>query len=84
MPLPELTFYTRHGCHLCELARGALATLDFRVHEVDVDADPALRERYGDDVPVLAHGGRVLLKGVLSKGRLSALKLQLLREFGQG
>ena len=78
--LPTLTLYTRVGCHLCEQAEGNLQALDYRYHPVDVDGDPALRARYGDDVPVLALGERLLLKGVLSRGRLSALKLQLLRE----
>ncbi|GMA15107.1 glutaredoxin family protein [Deinococcus metallilatus] len=82
--LPTLTLYTRAGCHLCEQAEVGLRALDYRYEPVDVDRDPALKARYGDDVPVLvlaqADGpGRVLLKGVLSRGRLSALKLQLLR-----
>lgn len=82
--LPLLTLYTRRGCHLCEQAEEGLRTLEYRYEAVDVDGDPALKTQYGDDVPVLALGDRVLLKGVLSKGRLSALKLHLLREAGAG
>ncbi|GAA5514403.1 hypothetical protein Dcar01_03158 [Deinococcus carri] len=87
--MPTLTLYTRVGCHLCEQAEAALRALDYRYEALDVDRDPALRDRYGDDVPVLAlapPGGpeRVLLKGVFSRGRLSALKLQLLREEAKG
>lgn len=78
--LPPLTLYTRAGCHLCEQAEAHLQALEYRYHPLDVDGDPALRARHGDDVPVLALGDRVLLKGVLSKSRLGALKLQLLRE----
>ncbi|MBI0445942.1 glutaredoxin family protein [Deinococcus sp. DB0503] len=78
--LPVLTLYTRAGCHLCEQAQANLQTLEYRYEPLDVDRVPALKARYGDDVPVLALGERVLLKGVLSRGRLSALKLQLLRE----
>ncbi|MEW6421987.1 MAG: glutaredoxin family protein [Deinococcota bacterium] len=77
--LPVFTLYTRAGCHLCEQAEANLRFLEYRYQPVDVDGDPALKTRYGDDVPVLALGGRVLLKGVLSRPRLSALKLQLLR-----
>lgn len=80
MPLPELTLYTRPGCHLCEHAEERLQGLEFRYRTVNVDSDPALQERFGDDVPVLAYGERVLAKGVLGKGRLSGLKLLLLRE----
>jgi len=87
--LPILTLYTRAGCHLCEQAEGNLQALDYRYHPVDVDRDPALRARHGDDVPVLALPGedgeeRILLKGVLSRARLSTLKLQLLRERRSG
>lgn len=83
--LPTLTLYTRAGCHLCEQAEANLRALEYRYQPADVDADPALRARHGDDVPVLAlpqpeGGEQVLLKGVLSRGRLSALKLQLLRQ----
>ena len=78
--LPELTLYTRAGCHLCGQAQGALDALAYRYVPVDGDSRPALKARHGDDVPVLALEERVLLRGVLSRGRLSALKLQLLRE----
>lgn len=50
-------FYTRAGCHLCDDAYDVVrAVCDERGAEVsviDVDADPALRERYGDEVPVV-------------------------------
>ncbi|GBF04229.1 glutaredoxin [Deinococcus aerius] len=82
--LPTLTLYTRSGCHLCEQAEEGLRALEYRYEAVDVDGDPALKAQYGDDVPVLTLGERVLLKGVLSKGRLSTLKLHLLREAGAG
>lgn len=84
MPLPTLTLYTRSGCSLCGQAAGHLRALDFVFTEVDVDADPALRARYGDDVPVLvrqtADGAQVLGKGAFSRTRLGTLKLVLLRE----
>ena len=62
-----LTFYTRDGCHLCAESRDHLqAALEMRVkrgepiarvHEVDIDADPDLKSRYGDLIPVLAVDG---------------------------
>ncbi len=78
--LPRLTLYTRAGCHLCELAHEALTRLDFRFDVIDIAGQPDLEARYGHDIPVLALQERVLLKGVMSRGRLSTLKLQLLRE----
>lgn len=52
----------RAGCHLCDVAReiveivAAEAGTDFV--EVDVDADPALKARYSDYVPVLLVDGK--------------------------
>jgi len=55
-------FYTRAGCHLCEEAQAVVARvcaeLGEQFTEVDVDADPALRERYGEEVPVTLVDGR--------------------------
>lgn len=78
MPLPPLTLYTRTGCHLCEMAEAELNKLEFRYSVVNIAGQPDLEALYGQDIPVLATGDKVLLKGVLSKGRLSNLKLRLL------
>jgi glutaredoxin len=60
----ELVFYTRAGCHLCDDARPLVVQLcresGVPVREVDVDSDPALRERYGEMVPVVAVDGQVV------------------------
>lgn len=85
MPLPTLTLYTRAGCHLCELAAGNLAALEFDVNPVDIDADPDLRARWSDHVPVLAwtppgQPEQVLGKGSFSRARLGQLKLLLMRQ----
>ena len=45
--------YGRKGCHLCDEMADALQALGIRFDKVNVDADPALKERYGLDVPVL-------------------------------
>ena len=68
--LPVLTLYSRRGCHLCEDAENALKSLGWDVQTVDVDSDPALKASYGFDVPVLAAGGQVVLKGVITQSRL--------------
>ncbi|CAM3504969.1 glutaredoxin family protein [Deinococcus frigens] len=80
--LPLLTLYTRTGCHLCEQAQEHLTRLEFRVQLLDVDSRAEWRRQYGDDVPVLALGERVLARGVLSPARLGMIKLQLLRAAG--
>jgi len=59
--------YTRRGCHLCENAERLLADrrrrYRFTLEAVDVDADPALAERYGAEVPVVVLNGKVRFRG---------------------
>lgn len=61
-----VTLYTRAGCCLCEDARHAIeqarASVPFRFEVVDIDADPELRKRYTDEVPVVAIDGRKAFK----------------------
>ena len=58
----RVTFYTRAGCHLCDVARAVLAQvcadLGESFDEVDIDTDPGLRERFTDEVPVTVVDGR--------------------------
>ena len=55
--MPELTLYSRSGCHLCEDMHQQLVayqeTLGFRLKALDIDADSALVAKYGELVPVL-------------------------------
>ena len=56
-----VTIYTRPGCHLCEVAKAAIHASgcdgQFSLEEVNIDEDPALRERYGYDIPVIFING---------------------------
>jgi glutaredoxin len=56
----EVTLYTRPGCHLCEDAKTAIAPLlrEFAavLHEVNIEKDAVLEERYGWDIPVIFIG----------------------------
>ncbi|HEU5455893.1 MAG TPA: glutaredoxin family protein [Nocardioides sp.] len=53
---PRVTFYTRTGCHLCDEARLVVeqvcAELGEEFVQVDIDADPELAARFGEEVPV--------------------------------
>lgn len=77
---PTLTLYSRPGCHLCEQAAEHLEQLGLPYQVVDIRSDAALTEAYGDHIPVLAQGERELMRGVLSRNRLTTLKLMLLNE----
>jgi hypothetical protein len=58
----RLTLITRVNCHLCDVAKQALARVcvetgeSFR--ELDVDADPDLLAEYSDRVPVILLDGK--------------------------
>ncbi len=62
MPDPRITLYSRPGCHLCDEARAVVARvcreLGEEYVEVDVDSDPELAARFGDEVPVTFVDGR--------------------------
>lgn len=62
----EVVVYSRHGCHLCDVVKETLTQLqgqaEFAWREVDIDADPALRAEYNDQVPVVFVDGRKTFK----------------------
>ncbi|HET6928874.1 MAG TPA: glutaredoxin family protein [Candidatus Acidoferrum sp.] len=62
----DVTLYSRPGCHLCEAAKAAihplLAEFGATLHEISIEGDPVLTERYGWDIPVLFIGGRKAAK----------------------
>ena len=68
---------TRHDCHLCGVMEEALRAVLPRRHmsytKVDVDLDPALRQRYGDTVPVLLYHGEEVARVRISPRRLAAM-----------
>jgi glutaredoxin len=59
---PRVVLLGRVGCHLCDEARAVVAavcaTLAVDWVEHDVDADPALRQRWSDFVPVVLVDGQ--------------------------
>ena len=64
--MPEVTLYTRRGCHLCDEVKAALtrarSRAEFTLREVDIDSDPKLQAEYNDQVPVVAIDGRKAFK----------------------
>ena len=62
----RLKLYGRRQCHLCEEMAQALHTRGVAFEEIDVDASPELKERYGRFVPVLTdEAGKELCRGRL-------------------
>jgi glutaredoxin len=58
----QVTIYSRPGCHLCDVAkevmRGAEGAEYCVLTEVNIDADPALQEKYKYDIPVIVIEGQ--------------------------
>ena len=52
-----ITIYSRHNCHLCEVAESTLselkAELDFEIAVTYIDGDAGLEKLYGHEVPVI-------------------------------
>jgi len=57
------TLYTRHGCHLCDEALAVLQRNGLAPRLVDIDADPVLRKRYNECVPVVHIDGKERFRG---------------------
>ncbi|HTU27632.1 MAG TPA: glutaredoxin family protein [Pirellulales bacterium] len=71
--MPDVLVYTRQGCHLCEQAEQLLRRHGLTPRLVDVDADPALRERYNECVPVVVIDGRERFRGRIDERLLRRL-----------
>ena len=58
----RLVLVTRTGCHLCDVARDALARVAAqageRWSEIDVDSDADLQAEYSERVPVILLDGK--------------------------
>ncbi len=67
----EVVVYSRKGCHLCDVVKETLAQIrdeaQFVWREVDIDADPELRQKYNDEVPVVFIDGRKAFKYRMEK-----------------
>jgi glutaredoxin len=65
-PIERLVLYTKPDCPLCDAAKAALqalrAELSFELVEVDITTDPALYERFREEIPVGFLDGQKLFK----------------------
>jgi glutaredoxin len=70
----RLTLYARPDCCLCEEMKTVLAQvrqeIPFDLQEIDIETDPALESRYGQEIPVLFVNGRKAFKYRLTVGEL--------------
>ncbi len=59
----DVVLYTRAGCHLCEDAAVLLRAHGLSARVVDIDGDPALREKLNECIPVVEIDGKVRFRG---------------------
>ena len=66
MSIPKLVLYSRLDCCLCAEMKSLIGRVAERVvidlTEVDIDSDDALRQRFGEEIPVLFIDGRKAAK----------------------
>jgi glutaredoxin len=60
---PRVVLYTREGCHLCDDALALIERHGIRPECLDVDADPELRRRFNECVPVVEIDGKIRFRG---------------------
>ena len=72
MPL-QVLLMTRSGCHLCDDAVAILRRHGLSPYEIDVDANPELREKYDTCVPVVIIDGKERFRGQVNEVLLRRL-----------
>ena len=74
-PLPEVTFYTKAGCHLCEEAREMLddiaAQTEFELTEIDIRSNPDIFEEYRYRIPVIIIDTTTVIEGRIAYSDLA-------------
>ncbi|MDO5496064.1 MAG: glutaredoxin family protein, partial [bacterium] len=62
----RIVLYVREGCHLCDVAFEIVEQISLETGAqyiaVDIDYYPELKDRFHDDVPVLAVDGRLVAR----------------------
>jgi hypothetical protein len=52
-----ITIFSRHGCHLCDVALDVLTSfqdeLNFEIEKINIDGNIELEKLYGEQVPVI-------------------------------
>jgi glutaredoxin len=73
--LPQVTFYTKAGCHLCEDARDMLddiaAQTSFELTEIDIRSNLDIFEQYRYRIPVIVIDETILIEGRIDSSALA-------------
>ena len=64
---PQVTFYTKVGCHLCEEARDMLDDIatqtNYELTEIDIRSNTVLFEQYRYRIPVIIIDTETVIEG---------------------
>jgi glutaredoxin len=75
-PLPQVTFYTKAGCHLCEDARDMLddiaAQKEYDLTEIDIRSDMDIFEKYRYRIPVIMIDETIVAEGRIEYSELAS------------
>jgi glutaredoxin len=73
----RVVLFTRPGCHLCDVARETVLSLQERIpfafEEVDIEADEELELEYGIRIPVVEVDGDEAFEVTVDPGELEGL-----------
>jgi glutaredoxin len=61
--IPEVTLFTRAGCHLCDDALKIIQQCGVDPRVIDIDSDRVLQERFNTCVPVVEVDGKIRFRG---------------------
>ena len=73
--MKRITLFSRHGCHLCEIARQEMERIasenkvEIAIEEIFIDGDSALESEYGFMVPVIQIDGAMHGYGRIEEAR---------------
>jgi len=74
--VPQVTFYTKAGCHLCEDARDMLDEIaeqhEYELTETDIRTTPELFEMYRYRIPVIIINGTKTIEGKIDFDELTS------------
>ena len=80
----RLTLYTRPGCHLCDSMKGVVDAVagdaPVTLNQVDITGNIDLEQRFGTEIPVLVHQGRVVARARTTRAALVESLRNLPRE----
>jgi membrane protein YdbS with pleckstrin-like domain len=84
---PSVKLYRGKDCHLCDVARGILLSLQrvipFHLQQVQVEGDPELERRFLLEIPVVEVAGEVVstgqvdvdaIRGALNRARIESTR----------